>query len=281
MRKLERLVVNFMDRCNLRCPYCYIPFDKQRVDFAVLERVVDRAAEAGFTVITFGGGDPLNHRETRGLFRRARMLGLEVQLDTNGCALLPSDLPLLEDCVSLCALPLDGSVAKVHDFVRAAPGNFLEVTQALKVLAARKSVRLKINTMVGRPNCHDLVALAEVVRRLGPEIWSVYQFMPLHVPATVAARFGVGDGDFRKVTSQMNIPTGTKLEVWGRHDRVGTYVFSSTNGSLYAHDPSGEGYVFVGSIFDDGWRDSIDRVCASTLRHGARHRYLSLPLAPR
>jgi len=61
-RKLQspkpiRIVLNFAHRCNMRCEWCYVPFGGELRNTPAA-RIIERALQIGFKVLTLGGGDP-------------------------------------------------------------------------------------------------------------------------------------------------------------------------------------------------------------------------------
>jgi GTP 3',8-cyclase len=103
-RTINYLRISLTDHCNLRCLYC-MPI--QDLKFAAsdqilsareIERVVQAAAEVGFTKIRLTGGEPALRSDLVGIVARiAAVQGLtDVTLTTNGI-LLP---PIIDDLVA-------------------------------------------------------------------------------------------------------------------------------------------------------------------------------------
>src|SRR5688572_4874076 len=105
-----RVVFNFLERCNMQCPFCYLPFDGERSSLADWKNIVDRLHAWNVSSITFGGGDPLRYREFPELLSYAAHLESRarfIQLDTNAILLRSEHYSLLEQTVDLLGLPLD------------------------------------------------------------------------------------------------------------------------------------------------------------------------------
>ena len=67
MEKTRRICINFMDRCNMSCNYCYIPFINEKINFSLMKKIIYKCSEIGIQIITFGGGDPYNYIEFRNI----------------------------------------------------------------------------------------------------------------------------------------------------------------------------------------------------------------------
>lgn len=272
----ERIVINFMDACNLSCPYCYVPFDRVSTDYAKLARVVERCSAIGFRVVTFGGGDPFLDRQFCSILRLAHDRGLELHVDTNGIGIMSQDYQLINDLVSLISLPIDGSTAARHDQMRNARSHFQHVLHVLETLQ-RLDPRLKINTVVGRENLTDLPAIRSLLSHYTIDIWSLYQFMALHDAATVAERYSVPIGLFENATKDIETDCDFAVEIGLDERRRDSYVFVSPHGVVYTHSRDNpQRYAVLGSIFEEEWMHEYVRMNSTTIREEARHRYTSL-----
>jgi MoaA/NifB/PqqE/SkfB family radical SAM enzyme len=112
-----RVCFNFTRRCNMQCPYCYIPFGDQKSDLRVWKKIVDRVVEWHVEAITFGGGDPFMYGQFRDLLLYC-FGKLFIHVDTNGINLKDPDFELMQKGVALLGLPVDGSNAAVHGVMR-------------------------------------------------------------------------------------------------------------------------------------------------------------------
>src|SRR5262245_8547898 len=135
----SRIIFNFGFQCNMACSYCYIPFGGKEANPERCLEVVNRVAELGFKVITFGGGDPFRYSYLPQLVRESARLGLTVHIDTNGILLneRAADFDLLRSCVALVGLPLDGPNSDVHSIMRdSGPNHFNLILQRIDWIKA-------------------------------------------------------------------------------------------------------------------------------------------------
>src|SRR5690242_8418181 len=121
--------------------------------------------------------------------------------------------------------------------------------------ALRKtSVRVKINTVVSTSNYDSIPKLGELLNSFQIELWSLYQFWPLH-DASLAndASYQITSNDFdRLIKSLASSKHSFAIEPGPISERHGTYFFVSHTGLLYINDPSDRSkYRSIGSVFDD------------------------------
>lgn len=90
------LTAEVTHRCPLHCPYCSNPVELQRRENELSTeewlRVLAQAGELGVAQVHFTGGEPLLRPDLETLVRRARDVGLYVNLITSGVGLTESRL---------------------------------------------------------------------------------------------------------------------------------------------------------------------------------------------
>ena len=73
-------------------------------------------------------------------------------------------------------LSIDGSTPEIHRAMRGPQADLDEVLAAAELVARSPGTRLKIGTVASAVNQDDLPALAQLVRRLQPDVWRLYQY---------------------------------------------------------------------------------------------------------
>lgn len=264
-RRPFRAVLNFTQKCSMNCEWCYVPFCTAPARAPVVQAIVSRVAELGFTSITIGGGDPFQYPFIPAILRHAKSCGLFVHVDTNGKGLRqsPSNLKLIEDTVDLLGLPLDGSESTVHDQMRNSPKHFGLICGRIAWLGSLRS-RLKINTIVSAANSHDIANLGRLLTSLAPARWSVYQYWPLGPAARAATKHSISDALFLRSTAALSEITGDNgpvLEIIPGECRRNTTPIIHHDGEVFAHTafPNDE-FLSLGSIFDS---DSLKLMCSA------------------
>lgn len=277
---IERVCFNFLRRCSMRCSFCYVPFNGAPVGLDRCLAVLDRCRELGARIVTFCGGDPFDFSEFDRLLVAADAQGFEIHVDTNGLGLRRDHYDTLAATTSLLALPLDGATPPTHAEMRHHPRHFDQVVSHLAALRDT-SVRLKVNTLVSRQNAHDISAMVDLIIRLKPAIWSLYQFWPQHNARHLSDTHVIERDAFLGLTRPLpTLCSPVSVEIAPVSERHGTYMFVGHDGTLYANDPRDESqYAFLGSIFDDAAVTSWYKTCRLSVRPAARSRYLSLSVA--
>ncbi|TQM82827.1 radical SAM family protein [Saccharothrix saharensis] len=261
-----RVSFNFLDRCNLACRFCYLPFDGRASAYDTWLDVVGRLVELGAESITFGGGDPFRYRrfpELLGHVRAELPQITFVQVDTNALGWAERSLADIAATVDLVGLPVDGSTDAVHTRMRDRAGHLDRVLHVVERLQGQ--VPIKINTVVSRVNAGDLVQLGRLLSRYRIAIWSLYEFWPVG-PIAVRNKpgFQLGADEFaaavdRVVSSCPDLP----VEVNAAAARSKSYFFTSQTGRAYAVDGADpNAYVELGSVHDEDivrkWLDHAD-----------------------
>jgi MoaA/NifB/PqqE/SkfB family radical SAM enzyme len=114
-----------------------------------------RFREIGATTLTISGANPFLFEKLPQLLDQAGKIMEFIHLDTNLVRNNDKHVFTVAKLVDLLGVPLDGSIAKIHDGVRSTRGHHAVVCRLLPKLIAA-GVPVKINTVVTRENCHDL-----------------------------------------------------------------------------------------------------------------------------
>jgi AdoMet-dependent heme synthase len=169
--------------CDLACIHCRASADPYRnPDELTTEegfRLLESIREFGDPLMVFTGGDPLKRPDLFELLAKSVELGIRTTVS-------PSPTPLLDGAaiarfksvgVARISISVDGPDARSHDDFRAVEGSFGRAIFALEE-AQRIGLGTQINTTVSRHNLHRLEEIAEIVQRVGAEMWDVFFLVP-------------------------------------------------------------------------------------------------------
>ncbi len=156
--------------CNARCRFCsfpQVPPDRVRLaDPARLVRGFEALARAGVTYIAITGGEPLLYPDLCACLARARKLGLETLVVTNGALLTPALIRTLgRAAVHTLIISMDAATAEVHDRHRGLPGLTSHIRDMLPLLR-QAGIRAAASVTISRL-WDDLDALAAFIGSLG------------------------------------------------------------------------------------------------------------------
>ncbi|MCA1592170.1 MAG: radical SAM protein [Acidobacteria bacterium] len=125
-------------RCNLRCLHCYSssgPEERDELAPALLRAALTDAAEAGYNVASFSGGEPLLYTHLREVLDHAHVCGMLTTVTTNGMLLDRRRLRMLDGGADLVAVSLDGK-PESHNTIRASKRAFDAMASHLDALRA-------------------------------------------------------------------------------------------------------------------------------------------------
>jgi MoaA/NifB/PqqE/SkfB family radical SAM enzyme len=184
-------------RCTLACDFCYGPVpgkDPVRLRHLIARSLVESSA----SVVTFCGGEPLLVKEVGQYAARMQRAGKQTVLNTNGQLLrrrLDEGMPLAFDIVGLS---LDGSSEQTHREMRGDRADFHAVLDAANIVSSLGTT-LKMATVVSSVNRDDIAAMAELVTRIKPDIWRLYQYAPIGAYNRGRSRHEIPETDFLQI----------------------------------------------------------------------------------
>jgi radical SAM protein len=142
-------------------------------------RLLETIKEFGDPIMIFTGGDPLKRPDLFQLLAHSVALGLRTTVS-------PSPTPLLTPeaiagfkraGVARISVSVDGWDAASHDDFRQVGGSFARAMLALEE-AQRIGLSTQINTTVSRHNYRHLEEIADIVDRVGADMWDVFFLVP-------------------------------------------------------------------------------------------------------
>ncbi len=184
----EKLIINVSYRCNNKCGFCSVA-DRKRSDGA-FERQIEAMQSArarGVKLLDLDGGEPLMYSRIFDLIESGHELGFErITLTSNGRMLADEDFckKLSQSGVDLL-ISIHSSSPELHDNLTSTPGSWRQTVKG--IMNARKMFkRLGLNVTVLRNNIEDLPRLAQLVAKLGADVFNIQIYTP----------FGDADPDF-------------------------------------------------------------------------------------
>ncbi len=225
---LRSLCLELTRRCNLRCLHCGAAAGKRlrhELDPEELQEVIADVAALGGERIVLLGGEPLLYRGWPRAVERARAVGLDVALITNGLLVTAPVAARLAACgLSQVGVSLDGASDQVHDRIRGLRGARTRAWMAFDRLRAA-GLPVTIVTTVVQPNLYELEAMRDQLLAAGPGV--VWQIQAASSGgARFPADFAVQPADLLRVARFIEACRTTlpldRLAVAGAHD-IGYY----------------------------------------------------------
>lgn len=187
--KIPSVNYHLWEPCNMRCKFCFATFQdvkqsilpKGHLPEAEAIQVVDCLADAGFTKITFAGGEPLLCPWLGTLIKKAHSRGMTTMIVTNGSKLSKEWLLKQQGILDWVTLSIDSlNTASNLETGRAITGKkvlskafYTSLVQNIHELG----FRLKINTVVSATNYME--SMASFIAIAKPERWKLFQVLPI------------------------------------------------------------------------------------------------------
>ena len=177
--------------CNMGCNFCFATFHDVKKDMQLPKghlpeedaiEIVNQLAEAEFfRKINFAGGEPTLCPWLPNLIKRAKELGMQTSIVTNGSRITDEWLGTLNGNLDIIALSIDSvNSATLKRLGRAVRGElpitkegYLDIIGAIK----RHGIRLKINTVVASENWQE--DFTGFIRSASPERWKILQVLSI------------------------------------------------------------------------------------------------------
>lgn len=162
------------NRCNFRCAHCYIP------DFHVPDgmrtprilRLLEELAEMGTLFLALTGGEVLLRKDWAVIARRARKLGFQVMLLTNGALIGDAEAETMAGLDLRVEISFHSADPEVFDQVTGRKGSFRRVLAAVERLV-RHGASVELTVPLTSLNPDAARSVPELAERLGVD-YQVY-----------------------------------------------------------------------------------------------------------
>ncbi|GAA3745014.1 MoaA/NifB/PqqE/SkfB family radical SAM enzyme [Spinactinospora alkalitolerans] len=168
IRRVDKLYLELLFRCNFRCLHCYHGADLNRPERVEPEQAVGAldyfAEHYGCAQVCFLGGEPLLYPGLPDLLAAAKQRGFHTEICTNGYR----RYNVLDRCRShldLLRVSLDGGTAEAHDRIRR-PGSFAAAFDTL-TWARDRGLVFGATCTLTEDNIGTIPALAMRLHELG------------------------------------------------------------------------------------------------------------------
>ncbi len=177
------IVWNITKQCNLRCLHCYAnagPF--KHADELTLEEkfsVVDQFDEAGVTMLSFSGGEPLISPDFWKVAEYASRKGMYTTIATNGTLLTKQNVERLKSIgIKYVEVSLDAPEPKTHDMFRGVEGAWERTVEGIKNVVQSGAFDTAIATTATKYNIDEIPQMIDLAISLGVKKFIVFNFVP-------------------------------------------------------------------------------------------------------
>ncbi len=165
------LVLYFLvtERCNCRCPYCWIRRDTETLSHEMstetILKVIDEFYAIGTRYMSILGGEPLLRKDLDVIVEHLNKLNMMNDIVTNGTLIEPQ-LETLKKFDLVC-VSLEGN-QETHDHDRG-QGTHAQVMKGIELLAKHK-IRFRFNTTVTQHTVHSFPYVLELAKKYNAAI---------------------------------------------------------------------------------------------------------------
>jgi radical SAM protein with 4Fe4S-binding SPASM domain len=176
------IVWNYTNRCNLNCIHCHQNSgvgDNRELSTQEAMNVIDNISEAGVSVLTFSGGEPLVRSDIFTVIERATDAGLLCTIASNGTLITKHTAQQLRKSgVRRVEIGLDGCNAETHDFLRNAPGAFEATIQGITNCVKAGFDEVCTTMTLHERNIDELQSTVELAEALGVTRFYLNRLIP-------------------------------------------------------------------------------------------------------
>lgn len=246
--------------CNMRCRFCFATFQdvkKERLPKGHLPRqeaiqVVEALCKAGFSKITFVGGEPTLCPWLADLIEVTKKNFLTTMLVTNGSRLTPEFLQQVKPwldwvCVSIDSLNPETNKAAGRVLLNSKP--FVECHYLAQLeMIKQMGFGLKINTVVHKLNYKE--DMTSFIRSAAPNRWKIFRVLPVEGQNSgLKNELLISDTEFQEYLS-INRGTTFQPVVEDNEDMRGSYAMVDPAGRFF--DSSRGYHVYSDPILHSG-----------------------------
>ena len=167
------------NRCNLRCRHCLSSSgvaDADELSTSEALDLVKEFADLPVGLLSVTGGEPLLREDVFEVLGRARSLGLQTSINTNGALVKTFERELCDAHLVSVNVSIDG-LRNTHNSIRCSETSFDEAVEAMEILSSM-GVIVSAVTTINRDNCAELNELFHIVATTGAVAWQLQATVP-------------------------------------------------------------------------------------------------------
>lgn len=190
--------------CNMNCKFCFSDWrkNKKQLSFSKIKYIIDKLVEHGLEAINFTGGDPLLHKDIVKICKYAKEKKLMTIISTNAIK-LAEDKEVLKYIDSI-NLPLDSFSPEIHNRMRpcSMENHHRHILELIDYICNNNpNIKIKINTMVGKPNVKDVVNIGRLLESKAYS-WKLGKFLSSGFGKQFSDEFDITPEEFQKVAGE-------------------------------------------------------------------------------
>ena len=165
------VVWNYTNHCNLNCLHCHQNSgncEEKELSTQDVYTVIRNLSDAGISVLTFSGGEPLVRSDIFEAIKHAHDAGMLCTIASNGVLMTKDVVKKLKKVgIKRVEIGLDGCTAETHDFLRNTPGCFDNTVQGIRNSVAAGFDEVCVTMTLHKKNSAELQGTVELAEKLG------------------------------------------------------------------------------------------------------------------
>jgi radical S-adenosyl methionine domain-containing protein 2 len=263
--------VNFhlWEPCNFKCKFCFATFQDVRKSIlpkghlpkADALKIIDKLAEAGFSKITFVGGEPTLCPWIGDLIVHAKINGMTTMIVSNGIKMNEKFFNDVAGFLDWAVLSIDSTDPFLNKRIGRAQGKTNPDKQYYEDkirLIKSYNVRLKINTVINKINYLDN-ELGQFIQMIKPERWKIFQ--ALRVEGQNDANFDemrITNEQFYYYLQNNKVKSLNYAVIEENEDMQGTYMMVDPAGRFF--DNTKGYYTYSKPILEVGIESALNEI---------------------
>ena len=196
---------NITSRCNESCQFCYRLLCNKENTYEQNQRILKMLIELKVDKITWTGGESLLYPFLFELMKEAHDNNIKNNIITNGRALTPEIIDIIEEFTDYITFSID----TLNDDVNNELGRGREHTNHIidlmnYIVANNKKIKLKLNSVVTKKNIDNIKEVVAVAKKYPFERWKIFKFLSLRGKALEnQTEFEVSDEEYEDVYGEI------------------------------------------------------------------------------
>ncbi|MDM7934505.1 MAG: radical SAM protein [Methanothrix sp.] len=176
------VVWNYTNRCNLNCLHCHQDSGRDQGHELSRDdafRAIDRLGDAGVSILTFSGGEPLVRPDIFASVERATDAGMLCTIASNGLLMNRETVQRLKKAgIRRVEVGLDGCTPETHDLLRNSRGCFDAAVRAIEICVEAGFDEVSATMTLHSRNLPELSGTVELAERLGVDRFYLNRLIP-------------------------------------------------------------------------------------------------------